>query len=190
MRNGLAKFKPSTFAVAVFSTLLAGCSVNLVKYESHDFPKSSPFFESFPLTYGDNTEALDSNLQNAYSAAVDSSFYSRKTCHGSGHITATVSPDRRPGEWGIGAAFIPFWPALPVSETWHYHMDVQIFCNGTLTFKAEFEESEHVEAFWYGKMRADLVNSASLEMHRKLIERLRFETMLQRSTDLNAARDF
>jgi hypothetical protein len=47
-----------------------------------------------------------------------------------------------------------------------------------------------VEAFWYGKMRADLVNDASQEMHRKLMERIRFETSLGRTADLNSAQDF
>ena len=56
--------------------------------------------------------------------------------------------------------------------------------------RAEFEESEHVEAFWFGRMRADLVNDASQEMHRKLIERLKFETQMGRYTDLNSAQDF
>jgi len=59
-----------------------------------------------------------------------------------------------------------------------------------LTFKVEFEESEHVKAFWYGRMRSDLVNDASQEMHRKLLERLKFETRLGRSTDLNLAQDY
>jgi hypothetical protein len=39
-------------------------------------------------------------------------------------------------------------------------------------------------------MRADLVNDASQEMHRKLIERLKFETQMGRYTDLNSAQDF
>jgi hypothetical protein len=90
----------------------------------------------------------------------------------------------------VGLAFVPFWPIAPVKETWTYRMDVRIFCNGSLTFKAELEESEHVDAFWYGKFRADLVNDASQEMHRKLLERIRYETQLGRSTDLNSAQDF
>ena len=57
-------------------------------------------------------------------------------------------------------------------------MDVQILCNGALAFSAEFEESEHVEAFWFGRMRADLVNDASQE------------TQMGRYTDLNSAQDF
>ena len=113
-----------------------------------------------------------------------------ESCRGVAHIDATVTPDGEPSSWNIGATLIPFWPALPVSETWHYRMEARIFCHGTLTFKVEFEESEHVKAFWYGRMRADLVNDASQEMHRKLLERLKFETSLSRSTDLNLAQDY
>jgi hypothetical protein len=69
-------------------------------------------------------------------------------------------------------------------------MEARIYCHGTLTFKVEFNESEHLDAFWFGRMRADLVNDVSQEMHRKLLERLKFETQQKRSTDLNLAQDF
>ena len=128
--------------------------------------------------------------EGVYSFAVDTLNYPMESCRGVAHIDASVTPDGESSSWNIGAAFIPFWPMLPVSETWHYRMEARIFCHGTLTLKVELEESEHVKAFWYGRMRADLVNDASQEMHRKLLERLKFETRLVRNTDLNLAQGF
>ena len=171
-------------------TVLAGCSVNLAKYDLQEFPRTIPFFEPITLEFGGKTIYLDTTLQRAYTAAVDPVSYPMESCRGVAHIRAEVSQDEEPSAWGVGATIIPFWPMLPVSETWHYHMDARIFCNGSLTFKAELDESEHVKAFWYGKMRADLVNDASQEMHRKLMERLKFETHLGRTADLNAVQDF
>lgn len=170
--------------------LLAGCSMNLAKYDLQEFPKTIPFFEPITITYAGNTVPLEVNLQRAYSFAIDTTSYPMETCRGVASIQASATQDESPDSWNIGAAFVPFWPALPVKETWHYSMEVRIFCNGTLTFKATFEESEHVDAFWYGKMRADLVNDASQEMHRKLMERIRFETGLGRAADLNSAQDY
>ena len=170
--------------------LLAGCTTSLTKYDLQEYPKTVPFFEPISLTYGEKTVYLDTNLQRAYTFAVDTLSYPMESCRGVAHIDASVTPDKPESSWNIGAAFIPFWPALPVSETWHYHMEARIYCHGTLTFKAEFDESEDVKAFWYGRMRAGLVNDASQEMHRKLLERLKFETHLSRNTDLNFARDY
>jgi hypothetical protein len=175
--------------MVVLATLTA-CSVNLAKYDLQEYPRTIPFFEPISLTFGDKTVYLDTNLQRAYSFAVDTSSYPMKSCRGVAHIDATVIPETDPSSWSIGATIIPFWPALPVSETWLYHMEARIYCHGTLTFKVEFNESEHLDAFWFGRMRADLVNDVSQEMHRKLLERLKFETQQKRSTDLNLAQDF
>lgn len=174
----------------VLAALFAGCSTNLTKYDLQEYPKTHPFFEPITISYAGTTANLDSNLQRAYSLAVDTVSYPKESCQGVAHIKASVSPDSKPSSWNIGATIIPFWPILPVSETWFYHMEAEIFCHGTLTFRVEFEESEHVKAFWYGRMRADLVNDASQEMHRKLLERLKFETHLSRNTDLNLAHDY
>ena len=170
--------------------MLAACSVNLAKYDLQDYPKTLAFFEPISLSFNGHETYLENNLQRAYTAAVDTVSYPMESCRGVAHITASVTDDAEKSLWGIGAAFIPFWPVLPVSETWHYHMETRIFCNGTLTFKGEFDESEHVEAVFYGKMRSDLVNAASQEMHRKLLERLRYETHLGRAADLNVSRDY
>jgi len=175
---------------ALFGMHFAGCSTSLTKYDLQDYPKTIPFFEPITISYAGTTSVLDTNLQRAYSFAVDTSSYPMESCRGVAHIDASVTPDGENSSWNIGAAFIPFWPILPVSETWHYRMEARIFCHGTLTFKVEFEESEHIKAFWYGRMRSDLVNNASQEMHRKLLERLKFETRLVRNTDLNLAQDF
>ena len=179
-----------TYIVTLAICLLAGCSVNLTKSDLQEYPKTIPFFEPITISYAGTTAYLDTNLQRAYSLAVDTASYPMESCRGAAHIDVNVTPDNEPSSWNIGATVIPFWPALPVSETWHYRMEARIFCQGSLTFKVEFEESEHVEAFWYGRMRADLVNDASQEMHRKLLERLKYETRLGRHTDLNLAQDF
>lgn len=178
------------FCFFISALLLAGCSTSLTKYDLQEYPKTIPFFEPISLTYDGKQVYLDTNLQRAYSFAVDTLSYPMESCRGAAHIDVSVTPDNVPSSWNLGAAFIPFWPALPISETWHYRMEARIFCHGTLTFKVEFEESEHLKAFWYGRMRSDLVNKASQEMHRKLLERLKFETHLTRNTDLNLAHDY
>ena len=55
--------------------------------------------------------------------------------------------------------------------------------------RVEFTEEARVKAFWYGMMRSDLLNSASSEMHRKLVQRLAFE-LENRQADLNSASDY
>ena len=189
MRRTFAK-QALLAAAATCCVFFAGCSTSLTKYDLQEFPKTIPFFEPITITYAGETQPLDANLQRAYTRVIDTLSYPMESCRGVAHIDAIVKQDRPQSSWNIGAAFVPFWPISPVSETWTYKMDVRIFCNGTLTFKAELEESEHVEAFWYGRLRADLVNDASQEMHRKLMERIRFETGLGRTADLNSAQDF
>ena len=177
-------------ALIASSFIISGCSMNLGKYDIQHYPKMTAFFEPITLSYSGKSIFLEPNLQRAYTQAIDTLSYPMESCRGVAHINASVSQDSPASNWSLGATLIPLWPAMPVEETWSYRMEVRIFCNGALTFKAEFDESEHVNAFWYGKMRSDLVNKASEEMHRKLIERLKFETGLNRHTDLNAVRDF
>ena len=190
MKLSLSKSSLFVACAGVLAAFFAGCSTSLTKYDLQEYPKTIPFFEPITISYAGTTAYLDTNLQRAYSLAVDTASYPMENCRGVAHIDASVTPDGEPSSWNIGATIIPFWPALPVSETWHYRMEARIFCHGSLTFKVEFEESEHVKAFWYGRMRSDLVNDASQEMHRKLLERLKFETRLGRSTDLNLAQDY
>ena len=190
MRHWIHRNKFLGQSLCLAGLLLSGCSVNLSRYDLQEYPKTVPFFEPITLSINGQDIQLDRNLQRAYTAVIDTTSYPMDKCRGVAHIDATVSQNSTTSSWGIGAAFIPFWPALPVNETWNYHMDARIYCNGILAFKAEFEESEHVEAFWFGRMRSDLVNDASQEMHRKLLERLRFETQLGRAADLNSAQDY
>ena len=190
MKLSLSKSSAFVAFAGILAAFFAGCSTSLTKYDLQEYPKTIPFFEPISISYAGTTAYLDTNLQRAYSLAVDTASYPMESCRGVAHIDASVTPDNEPSSWNIGATIIPFWPILPVSETWHYRMEARIFCHGSLTFKVEFEESEHVKAFWYGRMRSDLVNNASQEMHRKLLERLKFETRLVRNTDLNLAQDF
>lgn len=81
---------------------------------------------------------------------------------------------------------IPFWPILPVDETLSFTLRARIFCNGTLVKHVEFSEQEQIKATVYGRMRSDLINNAAKEMHRKLIQRLRFELQGSRQADLNS----
>jgi hypothetical protein len=184
------RFSVAKSLVFAGCALLAGCSMSLTKYDLQEYPKTIPFFEPITIAYGGDTLSLDTNLQRAYTRVIDTLSYPMESCRGVAHIDASVTQDEQPSAWNVGLAFVPFWPFAPVKETWTYRMDVRIFCNGSLTFKAELEESEHVDAFWFGKFRAGLVNDASQEMHRKLLERIRYETQLGRNTDLNSAQDF
>jgi hypothetical protein len=54
----------------------------------------------------------------------------------------------------------------------------------------EFIEQQDVNAILYGRLRTDLVNKASDEMHRKLVQRLAFELNANRLTDLNSVSDY
>lgn len=164
--------------------------MNLTHYPKQSASKANLFFEPIALTYNDKDLPLDINLQQAYAAAVDPQSYPLESCRGVAHIDVKIEQNAPKSAWYLGATLIPFWPAMPVDETWNYHMETRIFCNGSLTFKGEFQESLRLKTFWYGKLRTDLANEASQEMHRKLLERLKFETRLERSTDLNSAQDF
>ena len=64
------------FAMATICCgFFASCSVSLTKYDLQEYPKTATFFEPIELTFGDRTSYLDSNLQNAYSAAIATTFY-------------------------------------------------------------------------------------------------------------------
>lgn len=166
--------------------LLTSCSTNLTHLGDIDYPKMIPFFEPISITYNGSQKLLEPQLQRAYTDAVDTTAYPMESCRGNIDIAATVFQDSEKSSWYVPAAIIPFWPAMPIDETWNYHTTVRIYCNGTLTYKAEFDESEKVKAFWYGKLRSDLVNKASEAMHKRLLERLRYELKQNRNTDLNS----
>ncbi|PWJ71806.1 MULTISPECIES: hypothetical protein [unclassified Fibrobacter] len=186
----ITKMKKVWLILASASTLLLGtsCSVDLTRLGGLDQPKTIPFFEPITINYGGQTAVLDVQLQRAYTAAVDTTVYPMESCRGNITIEAVVesNTEEKGSAWAVPLTVFPFWPIMPVDETLKYHMTTHIFCNGSLTFKAEFDESELVRAFWYGKLRSDLVNQASEAMHQRLLNRLKYELQLNRNSDLNA----
>lgn len=186
----ITKMKKVWLFLASTTMLLMGtsCSVNLTHLDGVDLPKTIPFFEPISINYGGESEFLDVQLQRAYTSVVDTTVYPMESCRGNITIDATVQPnsEEKGNAWAAPLVIFPFWPAMPVDENWNYHLTAHIFCNGSLTFKAEFDESEKVKAFWYGMLRSDLVNKASEAMHQRLLNRLKYELQLKRNTDLNA----
>ncbi|MBQ3715819.1 MAG: hypothetical protein II892_09625 [Fibrobacter sp.] len=182
-------------AMALCLSLLGACSVNLAKADGlalgNERPEH-PFYSKIVMHFDGKAQPLTAELQKAYSSSVNEQAFPSDRCYGTADIYASIAPsDKDEGSaWYVGAAFVPLWPALPVNEDWTFTFSTQIFCDGTLVQSLEFIESEHVEAFWYGALRSDLVNDAATEMHRKLIERLAFEFHEQRQTDLNSASDY
>ena len=193
--RGTLKRLVTISAAALYLSLLGGCSVNLSQSGGAslmgDRPEH-PFYGDIVLHFNGKDQPLTAELQKAYSSAISERAFPSDRCHGTAEIYASVAPsDTAAGSaWYVGAAFVPLWPMLPVNEDWTFTFSTQIYCDSTLVHSLEFIESEHVEAFWYGALRSDLVNDAVAEMHRKLIERLAFEFHEQRQTDLNSASDY
>ena len=160
--------------------------MDLTRLDSVNLPKTVPFFEPITLFYDGKITPLDVQLQRAYTAAVDTSSYPMESCRGNAQIVANVFPDSVNRAWYPPLAIFPIWPIMPVNETWNYHLTVRIFCNGSLTYKAEFDEFEKVKAFWYGRLRSDIVNKASEAMHQRLLDRLKYELKFNRNSDLNS----
>jgi hypothetical protein len=67
---------------------------------------------------------------------------------------------------------------------------VQISCDGVLVKQAEYKEEETIRAQWYGKLRSDLLNNASRDMHRKLVQRLAFELNYPYNADMGTRSDY
>lgn len=136
-------------------------------------------FSSITLNYANESQELDSNALEAYSAAIDYKKFKENNCSASGKIFVSTVPvdsiNNGKSSWFVGAAFIPFWPALPVNEIWNFNFRADIKCNGKLAHKIDFTEHEQVDAFFYGIYRVDLVNEAAKAMHQKLIRRLQEE---------------
>ena len=147
------------------------------------------FFGNIPFIYGNDTLELSQDLLRAYTKAANDTEFPRETCRGEASIKATVKQNEPPSAWNIGV-LIPLWPILPVNESWTYALSARIFCNGALTRHVEFIEQQDINAILYGRLRTDLVNKASKEMHRKLVQRLTFELNSNRLTDLNSASDW
>jgi hypothetical protein len=138
---------------------------------------------------GHSISPEEPSVRMHFTAAADAEAFPREHCRGVAAVQAQVQQNAPASAWGLGATIIPFWPALPVDETWTYTLSARIFCDGTLVKRVEFTEESRVQAFWYGMMRSDLLNEASSEMHKKLVQRLSFE-LRNRQADLNSASDY
>lgn len=184
-----SKRKISVLIATILLAFLSGCSVNLQQGNLENIPLTQEkfsFFENIPFVYGGDSLELSQDLLRAYTAAATPEDYPRNSCRGNAEIIASVKQESAPSSWTLGAVIIPFWPILPVDETLSFTLRARIFCNGTLVKHVEFSEQEQIKATVYGRMRSDLINNAAKEMHRKLIQRLRFELQGSRQADLNS----
>lgn len=184
-----SKRKISVLIATILLAFLSGCSVNLQQGNLENIPLTQEkfsFFGNIPFVYGGDSLELSQDLLRAYTAAATLEDYPRNSCRGNAEIIASVKQESAPSSWTLGAVIIPFWPILPVDETLSFTLRARIFCNGTLVKHVEFSEQEQIKATVYGRMRSDLINNAAKEMHRKLIQRLRFELQGSRQADLNS----
>ena len=179
-------------ASLVFMGIFSGCSMNLTQGDLEGIPLTDEkysFFGNIAFIYGNETQELSQDLLRAYTKTASEKDFPRETCRGDATIKATVKQNQPPSAWILGT-LIPFWPILPVDESWTYTLSARIFCNGTLVRHVEFIEQQDINATLYGMLRTDLVNNASREMHRKLIQRLSFELNANRQTDMNSVSDW
>ena len=179
-------------AAAIAGLFLAGCSVDLTQANLEGVSLTTEkfsLFGSIPVIVNGDSLEMSQDLMRAYTAAADAEAFPREHCRGVAAVQAQVQQNTPASAWGLGATIIPFWPALPVDETWTYTLSARIFCDGTLVKRVEFTEEARVQAFWFGMMRSDLLNEASNEMHKKLVQRLSFE-LRNRQADLNSASDY
>ena len=187
--RSIVKFLCSAFVLAPF---LTGCSMKLTQGDLEGIPlteETFSFFGNIPFIYGGDSLELSQDLLRAYTKAASETEFPRETCHGEAIIKANVVQNEPPSAWNIGI-LIPFWPILPVNESWTYKLSARVFCNGTLIRHVEFIEQHDIKATIYGQLRTDLVNNGSKEMHRKLVQRLAYELNPNRLTDLNSASDY
>ena len=187
--RSIVKF--SCLAVSL-AAILSGCSMKLTQGDLEGIPltdESFSFFGNIPFIYGSDSLELSQDLLQAYTKAASETEFPRNTCRGNATIKATVQQNEPNSAWNIGV-LIPLWPILPVNESWTYELSARIFCNGALVRHVEFIEQQDISAILYGRLRTDLVNRASREMHRKLVQRLAFELNSNRLTDLNSVSDY
>ena len=186
-------FRPSIKILLVATVAaLAACSVNLTQSDLEGVPLTTEkysFFGSIPMIFDGDSAELSQDLLRAYTAAASAEAFPREHCRGVAAVQAQVKQNAQASAWSLGAVVIPFWPAMPVNETWTYTLNARIFCDGTLVKHVEFTEEESVKAFWFGRLRSDLLNNISSEMHQKLDQRLSFE-LGERRADLNSASDY
>ena len=193
--QGISRKLVAITAMAFCMFALSACSVNLAQADRTAISserQEHPFYREINLHRNGNVQPLSEDLKKAYSSAISEQALPSDKCYANADIYVSIAPTSKAegSAWYVGAAFIPLWPALPVNEDWTFTFSTKFYCEGALVQSIEYIESEHVEAFWYGILRSDLVNEAATEMHRKLIERLAFEFQEQRQTDLNSASDY
>jgi hypothetical protein len=174
--------------------LASACSVNLVQGDNAIKEKSSSeqktLFNKISLTLGNDTLWLAQGLLDEYNQAIPQEVYPSDRCTGSANIQAQVAQNAEASPWSIPLFVIPFWPVMPVDETWTYTLNVQIHCDGVLVKQAEYKEEETVKASLYGKLRSDLLNEASRDMHRMLVQRLAFELNYPYNADMGMRSDY
>ena len=179
------------FALALAS-VLSGCSMKLTQGDLEGIPltdENYSFFGNIPFIYAGDSLELSQDLLKAYTKAASEQDFPREACRGEATIKATVQQNEPHSAWNL-AVLIPFWPILPVNESWTYKLSARIFCNGTLVRHVEFIEQQDVKVTFYGWFRTDVVNKTSKEMHRKLVQRLTFELNANRQTDMNSISDY
>ena len=174
--------------------LASACSVNLVQGDNAIKEKSSSeqksLFNKISLTLGNDTLWLAQGLLDEYNQAIPQEVYPSDRCTGSANIQAQVAQNAEASPWSIPLFVIPFWPVMPVDETWTYTLQVQILCDGVVAKQAEYREEETIRAEFYGKLRSDLLNKASKDMHRKLVQRFAFELNYNYNADMGIRSDY
>ncbi len=174
--------------------LASACSVNLVQGDNAIKEKSSSeqksLFNKISLTLGNDTLWLAQELLDAYNQAVPQEVYPSDRCTGFANIQAQVTQNAATSPWSIPLFVIPFWPVMPIDETWTYTLQAQILCDGVVAKQAEYKEEETIKAEFYGKLRSDLLNNASRDMHRKLVQRFAFELNYNYNADMGVRSDY
>lgn len=174
--------------------LASACSVNLVQGDNAIKEKSSSeqksLFNKISLTFGNDTLWLAQGLLDEYNQAIPQEVYPSDRCTGSANIQAQVAQNAEASPWSIPLFVIPFWPVMPVDETWTYTLQVQILCDGVVAKQAEYREEETIRAEFYGKLRSDLLNKASRDMHQKLVQRFAFELNYNYNADMGVRSDY
>ena len=174
--------------------LASACSVNLVQGDNAIKEKSSSeqksLFNKISLTLGNDTLWLAQGLLDEYNQAIPQEVYPSDRCTGSANIQAQVAQNAEASHWSIPLFVIPFWPVMPVDETWTYTLQVQILCDGVVAKQAEYREEETIRAEFYGKLRSDLLNKASRDMHQKLVQRFAFELNYNYNADMGVRSDY
>lgn len=188
-----------SFLLCSAAIITSACSVNLVQGGENSEPSTAslekqtilaPLFNKIPLILGNDTLWLSENLKQEYNRAANQDVYPRDKCKGSASIQAQVVQNTEASPWSIPLFVIPFWPVMPIDETWTYMLNVQIHCDGVLVKQAEYKEEETVKADFYGRLRSDLLNGASKDMHRKLVQRFAFELNYPYNADMGVRSDY